>query len=318
VNHGASQTFSIAPDPNYHILDVLVDGVSVGAVASYTFTNVIANHTISATFAIDTHTIAAAAGANGTISPSGAVTVNHGASQTFSITPDANYHVADVKVDGASVGAAASYTFTNVTANHTISATFAIDTHTIAAGAKAGGTISPSGMIQVIHGGSQSFSIKPNTDYKVKDVLVDGTSVGPVASYTFTSVITDHSISASFIANAIRIIADRSIVRVPPLGSSKVQVKLSRNPYKEVMVSVTRQTGCRGIIIRGGGTLVFNQDNWDTNQPVTLEASNNYPDDPPRATIQLSCSDMATVRVTALLAYPDISPVIKLLLDDVE
>ena len=68
--------------------DVLVDGVSVGAVTSYTFTNVTANHTIAASFAIDTYTITASAGANGTISPSGHVTVNYGANQTFTITPD--------------------------------------------------------------------------------------------------------------------------------------------------------------------------------------------------------------------------------------
>ena len=122
-----------------------MDGVSVGAVTTYTFTNVTANHTIAASFAIDTHTITAIAGANGTISPSGAVSVNYGANQTFTITPAANYHVADVLVDGVSVGAVTSYTFTNVTANHTIAASFAIDTHTITASAGANGTISPAG-----------------------------------------------------------------------------------------------------------------------------------------------------------------------------
>ena len=49
--------------------------VSVGAVTSYTFTNVLANHTISASFAINTFTITATAGTNGSIAPSGAVTV---------------------------------------------------------------------------------------------------------------------------------------------------------------------------------------------------------------------------------------------------
>ena len=114
--------------------DVLVDGVSVGAVTTYTFTNVTANHTIAASFAIDTYTITASAGANGTISPSrqrdGRTTA---ANQTFTITPAADYHVADVLVDGVSVGAVTSYTFTNVTANHTIAASFAIDTYTITA-----------------------------------------------------------------------------------------------------------------------------------------------------------------------------------------
>ncbi len=54
MNYGASQTFTITPNTDYHVADVLVDGVSVGAVTSYTFSNVIANHTISASFALNT------------------------------------------------------------------------------------------------------------------------------------------------------------------------------------------------------------------------------------------------------------------------
>ena len=71
-----------------------------------------------------THTITATAGNNGTITPSGEVSVTDGANQSFTITPDSGYQIADVKVDGKSEGAVASYTFENVTANHTIEATF--------------------------------------------------------------------------------------------------------------------------------------------------------------------------------------------------
>jgi hypothetical protein len=72
-----------------------------------------------------TCTITASAGSHGSIAPSGSVTVNYGANQTFNIAANSGYHVANVLVDGGSVGAVASYTFTNVTANHTISASFA-------------------------------------------------------------------------------------------------------------------------------------------------------------------------------------------------
>src|SRR5204863_307873 len=129
VNYGADETFTITPDTDHHIADVLVDGASVGAVGSYTFTNVHAAHTVAASFAIDTYSITASAGANGSIAPSGAVSVNAGADEAFTITPDADYHVADVLVDGVSVGAVGSYTFTNVHAAHTIAASFAIDTY---------------------------------------------------------------------------------------------------------------------------------------------------------------------------------------------
>ena len=51
VPKGESKTFTITPDSGYHIKDVLVDGKSVGAVSTYTFENVVDNHTIHATFA---------------------------------------------------------------------------------------------------------------------------------------------------------------------------------------------------------------------------------------------------------------------------
>ena len=70
------------------------------------------------------HTITAGAGEGGTINPSGEVVVNEGANQTFSITANEGYQISDVAVDNTSVGAVSSYTFTNVTANHTIHATF--------------------------------------------------------------------------------------------------------------------------------------------------------------------------------------------------
>ena len=68
--------------------------------------------------------ITAKAGENGTITPSGSVTVKAGADQTFTIAPSAGYIVSSVLVDGTDVGAVTSYTFKNVTENHTIEASF--------------------------------------------------------------------------------------------------------------------------------------------------------------------------------------------------
>ncbi len=70
------------------------------------------------------HTLNAQAGSNGGITPAGNVAVVHGASQTFQIVPNQGYAVLDVLVDGLSVGPVTARTFTAVTADHTISATF--------------------------------------------------------------------------------------------------------------------------------------------------------------------------------------------------
>ena len=151
-----------------------------------------------------THTITASAGANGSISPSGQITVVDGGSQSFTITPNAPAQIADVLVDGSSVGPVSSYTFNNVTQDHTIAASF---TYTITASAGANGSIDPSGNVNVNPGGSQAFTITPADCYHVADVLVDSISVGPVTSYTFTNVTANHAISASFAINTYTITA---------------------------------------------------------------------------------------------------------------
>ena len=70
------------------------------------------------------YTIKATAGAGGSISPSGSVSVREGRDQTFTITPDKDYAVANVKIDGKSIGAVKSYTFENVRRPHTIEVIF--------------------------------------------------------------------------------------------------------------------------------------------------------------------------------------------------
>ena len=71
------------------------------------------------------HEISVTAGKGGTISPKGVVTVKDGEDQTFTITADADYEIREVKVDGTSIGAMESYTFTEVTEDHTLYVVFA-------------------------------------------------------------------------------------------------------------------------------------------------------------------------------------------------
>jgi len=104
---------------------VLVDGVSVGTNSSQTITNVKADHTISATFSVaPTYTLTASAGSGGTITPSGTTTVTQGDTKTYTITPNSGYIIATVLIDSGSVATSSTKTFTNISANHTISVTF--------------------------------------------------------------------------------------------------------------------------------------------------------------------------------------------------
>jgi hypothetical protein len=207
VTSGGSQTFTITASNDYEVADVLVDNVSQGAIETHTFTNVTANHTISVTFKrkpATTYTIEASAGENGTISPPGSVSVTSGGSQTFNISASEGYEVADVLVDSESKGTITTYTFTDVTANHTISVTFkrkSATTYTITASAGANGSISPPGSVSVTSGGSQTFTITAFENYNVAAVFVDGVAREVSATtytYTFTNVTADHTITATF------------------------------------------------------------------------------------------------------------------------
>lgn len=199
VVSGSNQTFTVAAEPAYQLTDVQVDGVSQGPVSSYTFISVATNHTISATFAPITHIITAAAGAHGMINPAGDVPVVEGSAQTFNFTPDPGYMVDTVVVDGTPVGRFNAYAFTNVLGDHSIQVSFKTSVaYTITATAGPNGALSPSGVVQVLEGWSQAFTVTPNARYAVSNLVVDGVSVGNRASYTFTNVVANHTIAASF------------------------------------------------------------------------------------------------------------------------
>lgn len=139
VTEGASQTITFTPDKGYELDSVTVDGQPAQLTdGKYTFTNVTGNHTIEVVYKqtyvpppITYYYIDATAGEGGSISPSGRVPVVAGANAVFTITPEEGYRVADVLVDGQSVGAVSSYTFPGVRKNHTIQVTF-IETEWVA------------------------------------------------------------------------------------------------------------------------------------------------------------------------------------------
>ncbi|MEW6001249.1 MAG: choice-of-anchor D domain-containing protein [Nitrospirota bacterium] len=205
VNHGANQTFTITPNTNYSIANVLVDGNSVGAASSYTFTNVTASHAISASFAINTYSLTVSKNGTGTgtvtSSPAGIncgsdCSETYNAGTTVTLTASADMSSTFTGWSGACTGTGACTV--TMDAAKSVTATFTLKTYTITATAGTGGSISPSGSVTVNHGANQTFTITPDATYSVSNVLVDGSSIGSVSTYTFTNVTGDHSISASF------------------------------------------------------------------------------------------------------------------------
>jgi len=159
---GTAVTITASPDANSTFAGW--SGSCTGTSTTCTLT-MNANAAVTATFNSKSYTIAATAGANGTISPSGSVAVNSGANQTFTITPSSGYKIADVKVDGTSVGTVASFLFGAVLSNHTIDATFTSSAS------------QPGSVVAAVNSGGSSYAGKSGIQYG-SDKYYQGGSIG--------------------------------------------------------------------------------------------------------------------------------------------
>lgn len=157
-----------------------------------------------------TYVISASAGAGGTISPAGSTSVTSGGSQAYTITPNSCYQIADVQVDGASVGTPSSYTFSNVQANHNIVVNFSQIVYHVTITAGIGGTVSYNGMtivpgtpqtVTVNCGDSPTFVFTPDSGYGVGDVTVNGSVIGSGLTYTVPGISSDMTLEVAFVQN---------------------------------------------------------------------------------------------------------------------
>jgi len=269
LNQTSNNVFVFDVDPVSPTYNTVIDTIAVGTkpmwatlvgTKLYTF-----NQTANTVSVIDTaFTLTSSSGANGSITAS--ETVDYGTDKTFDMTPALGYHVEDVLVDSVSVGAVASYTFTNVTEVHTISVTFAIDTHTLTYTAGAGGTISGTSP-QTINYGSNGTLVTAIANPKNHFTnWSDGLSN---ASRTDLNVTNDLSVTANFRANIsgsgsfnatnnkLPIIITPTVVQ-PIVGSNNTLTKTLKRGMTDNEVKILQQyLNTHGYIVSiiGNGSL---------------------------------------------------------------
>ena len=193
VNYGADQSFAIDPDTGYHVADVLVDGVSVGAVTSYEFKNITETHTIAASFAINTYTLTYSAGPHGSITGSSPQTVAWDADGSeVTATPAEGYHLVEWS-DGVKT---ASRTDLAVAGNITVTASFAINRYTLTYAAGPGGSLDGATSQVVVHGASgTTVTAVPAPNYHFLQ-WSDGVTTNPRVD---ANVMTDVTVTALFL-----------------------------------------------------------------------------------------------------------------------
>ncbi len=202
VNDGATTSFTLTPNPGFHINTV--GGTCGGSLAGNVFTTaaVLADCTVDASFAIDAHTVTpSVSGGNGTIAPSTPQTINDGATAAFTLTPDPGFRIDTV--GGTCGGSLAGNVFTTapVLVDCTVVASFVLNTHTVTPSVTGGnGTIAPSTAQIVNDGATIGFTLTPDPGFHID--TTGGTCGGSLAGSVFTTnpVVADCTVIASFAA----------------------------------------------------------------------------------------------------------------------
>ena len=201
VNYGCSVAFYANPSSGYVVDKWTVDGTSVqNGGGTFVLPKVTANHTVAATFKILMYTVTPSAGANGTVSPSTAQTVNYGTSLTFKAVPATGYKVAIWTLNGklAQTGGIA-FTIPSVMASYSVQVTFSTVTVTVRESSGANGGITPNTPQTVNYGSSMIFTATPNRGYTTVPGPVDGIAVQTGGTtFTLANITANHSVQVSF------------------------------------------------------------------------------------------------------------------------
>jgi hypothetical protein len=206
VGSGQSSQFTVTPATGYHIDSV--GGTCGGSRSGNTYTTdpVTADCTVVANFAIDTFTLTYTAGPNGSISGDSPQTVDYGADGSEVIAqPNPNYHF----VEWSDGGLAAARTDTSVTADLSVTANFAVDTHTVTPSVGTGsGSISPSSPQEIDHGQTTQFTLTAASGYRIDSV--GGTCGGTLVNNTYTTnpITANCTVVANFVEQQDQIFAD--------------------------------------------------------------------------------------------------------------
>jgi hypothetical protein len=224
VSYGAEKTFFFQPNLGYKLARVLINGINdenAVMLGTYTFENVTQDHTIEAQFEKILYDVIYEEVLGALVVPvDGSVSrVEYGGKYKFTVELLEGYTQSNIIVRANNMvinPAGGVYAINNIATDQYITISgVALNQYKITSIAYNGGTIAPAGTFVVTHGENLTFDMIPNVDYKISDVLVNGTSVGAVATYLFNDIRTDGKIEAYFkLANEGVNVNDLSTINV--------------------------------------------------------------------------------------------------------
>lgn len=202
VGFGESITLEAVPKDGYRFDSWVEDNAVLSRDASFSLNNITKSHDITAVFTQSKFslTLGCSPADSGTVSGQG--TYERGNSIKITAVPKSGYRFAGWFENGIMVNPNPEYTVNEIDRDRNLVAAFEMEgavIYTITASAStANGTVTPEGRTTITQGSGILYTITPKDGYSISTVYIDGISIGPVSSYSFTDVRNDHSITADF------------------------------------------------------------------------------------------------------------------------
>ena len=220
-------TYIFTPDDGYRIKDVIINGESKGAITNFTFTDVRSDQIVRVEFELIKHVLCIISGENGSVAFAGFDKAGEGTEVNLEITPDealridfipdSGHRVKDVIIDNISLGAISSYTFIDVSGDHTVFVEFEAVNYVIHIICGDNGSVASSDFdkvgekteahLETTGGKALKMDFTPKFGYKVKDVKINGVSIGATNEYAFVDVNRDYTVSVEFERDVALIVA---------------------------------------------------------------------------------------------------------------
>ena len=224
VPQGGQIVFTMTPDLGYKIKQIVVDGELKPIENTFTFYNVNSDHTIKVIFELDTFSIIPIPGPNGTITPDTVSMVTCKDIVKYNIIPNTGYRIFRVLIDNEDFGPIPSYTFKDVTENHTIKAEFELDFYQVEiTWNEEGGNVQPGGIHVITYRDSLDIILDPFRGYHIERVIINNKIMDIAWSYHLTNITEDTYVNITFALDTFTIESKGSEHgKINPTGVIKV------------------------------------------------------------------------------------------------
>lgn len=224
VPQGGQIVFTMTPDLGYKIKQIVVDGELKPVENTFTFYNVNSDHSIKVIFELDTFSIIPIPGPNGTITPDTVSMVTCKDIVKYNIIPNTGYRIFRVLIDNEDFGSIPSYTFKDVTENHTIKAEFELDFYQVEiTWNEEGGNVQPGGIHVITYRDSLDIILDPFRGYHIERVIINNKIMDIAWSYRLTNITEDTYVNITFALDTFTIESKGSEHgKINPTGVVKV------------------------------------------------------------------------------------------------